>query len=388
VALALAGALTGTAGAAAAESARQRAGVHAAGAVAALALACAVLLHNHWLTLAIAMFLPALAWIEARADLPPLRHVALAVAAVVLVRLVLNWYVLEYAFATSPVVNGLIAAYALPAAAFAFAAVLFRRRADDLLVATLEAGAVTFAAFFVALEIRHGFNDGYLVGAFDFNEFAVHLLTISIQATMYLYLAHRTGRTVFDRAWRILGSVALVIAVGLLVFSPALMGGRVTVSALLAAYLVPAALAVTARRLGVGAAISRVLGIYALVSGFAWITLQIRYLFHPGRMDLLFGGVEDAELWAWSGAWLVYGVALMMLGIRTGDRLVRMAALGVVGVVCAKVFLIDMSDLTGLFRVMSFLGLGLALIGLGVVHRRFVLPTGASKDARDEMPTA
>ena len=156
----------------------------------------------------------------------------------------------------------------------------------------------------------------------------------------------------------------------------------------MAAYLVPAALAVTARRLGVGAAISRVLGIYALVSGFAWITLQIRHLFHPGRMALLFGGVDDAELWAWSGAWLVYGVALMMLGIRTGDRLVRMAALGVVGVVCAKVFLIDMSDLTGLWRVMSFLGLGLALIGLGVVHRRFVLPTGASAGTRDELPTA
>jgi uncharacterized membrane protein len=52
----------------------------------------------------------------------------------------------------------------------------------------------------------------------------------------------------------------------------------------------------------------------------------------------------------------------------------RLAALAVVGLVCAKVFLIDMSGLTGLWRVLSFLGLGLALIGLGVVHRRFVLP--------------
>jgi uncharacterized membrane protein len=40
-----------------------------------------------------------------------------------------------------------------------------------------------------------------------------------------------------------------------------------------------------------------------------------------------------------------------------------------------KVFLIDMADLTGLWRVVSFLGLGLALIGLGAAHRRFVLPT-------------
>jgi uncharacterized membrane protein len=38
------------------------------------------------------------------------------------------------------------------------------------------------------------------------------------------------------------------------------------------------------------------------------------------------------------------------------------------------VFAVDMSDLAGLWRVLSFLALGLALIGLGVVYRRFVLP--------------
>ncbi len=321
-----------------------------------------MLLHDHWLTLAVALFLPALAWIEARADLPPLRQVALSVVSVVLVRLVLNWYVLDYAFGATPVLNGLIAAYAAPAAAFAYAAWLFRRRADDLLVAALEAGAVTFATFFVALEIRHGLNDGDLVGNFDFTEITLHLLTLSVQATTYLYLAHRTGRPILDWAWRVLGFAALAVGCFVLVFSPLLTDAEVTIATLLAAYLVPAALAVLARRFVVNAAISRVLGIYALVGGFAWITLQIRYLFHPHQIGLLFRSVDDAELWAWSGAWLVYGIALMVLGIRANERLLRLAALAVVGLVCAKVFLIDMSDLTGLWRVLSFLGLGLALI--------------------------
>lgn len=374
VALALAAALTATTARAAAETARQRAGIHAAGAVAALALGCAMLLHDHWLTLAIALFLPALAWIEARADLPPLRHVALAVAAVILARLVLNWYVLDYAFGATPVANGLIAAYAAPAAAFAFAALLFRRRADDLLVATLEAGAATFAAFFIALEIRHGFHDGALVDPFDFNEIALHLLTISVQATMYLYLARRTGRPILHAAWRVLGAIALAGALLVVVFNPALTGSRAGVPGLLAAYLIPAALAVLAWRLVGSPDIRHGLGAYALVGGFVWITLQIRQLFHPGDMSVISGSIEDAELWAWSGAWLVYGIALMVLGIRANERLLRLAALGVVGLVCLKVFLVDMSDLTGLWRVLSFLGLGLALIGLGVVHRRFVLP--------------
>jgi uncharacterized membrane protein len=373
-ALALAIALTGIAARAASEAAPQRAGVHAAGAVGALALGCAMMLHEQWLTLAVALFLPALAWIEARADLPPLRKVALVVAGLVLVRLVLNWYVPGYIFGDTPVVNGLIAAYAAPSAAFAFAALLFRRRADDLLVATLEAGAVTFAAFFVALEIRHGFGRGNLAGSLGFNEIALHLLTLSVQATMYLYLARKTGRAMLRWARQIMGAAALVLAAGLLVFNPALTDEDVTVPTLLAAYLVPAALAVVALRMVRENAIRNVLGIYALVAGFIWITLQIRQMFHPDHMSVITGDIDDGELWAWSGAWLVYGIALMAQGIRAEQRVVRLAALGVIALVCAKVFLIDMSDLTGLWRVLSFLGLGLALIGLGVVHRRFVLP--------------
>ena len=118
---------------------RERAGIHAAGAVAALALGCAMLLRDHWLTLAVSLFLPALAWIAAQVDLPALRRVALAIAALVLVRLLLNWYVLDYGFGRWPVVNGLIVAYALPAVAFALAATMFRRQADDLTVGAYQA---------------------------------------------------------------------------------------------------------------------------------------------------------------------------------------------------------------------------------------------------------
>jgi uncharacterized membrane protein len=385
-ALALTAALTGTAAAAATEHAPQRAGVHAAGAVAALALGCAMLLHDQWLTLAIALYLPALAWIEARADLRPLRHVALAVAALVLVRLLLNWYVLDYAFGGTPLVNGLIAAYAAPAAAFALAAAMFRRRGDDLLVASLEAGAVAFFACFVALEVRDWFGEGQLEDPFGFPEIALHLLTMAVQASFYLRLAQRTGRPILHWAWRMMGGVALIVATLLLVFNPAFTGGPAGVVSLLAAYLIPAVLAVLARRRLAIPNLRRILGAYAVVAGFAWITLQIRQVFHPGDMSLIFAPIEDAELWAWSGVWLAYGIALMVLGIRTGDRLLRLIALGVVGLVCAKVFLVDMADLTGLWRVLSFLGLGLALIGLGAIHRRFVLPTQHSPDIAGAAP--
>ena len=40
----------------------------------------------------------------------------------------------------------------------------------------------------------------------------------------------------------------------------------------------------------------------------------------------------------------------------------------------AKVFLFDMSELTGLYRALSFLGLGLCLIGIGYLYQRYVFP--------------
>jgi uncharacterized membrane protein len=39
-------------------------------------------------------------------------------------------------------------------------------------------------------------------------------------------------------------------------------------------------------------------------------------------------------------------------------------------VVILKIFLIDLSDLDGLLRVASFMGLGLALVGISFLHQR------------------
>jgi uncharacterized membrane protein len=331
-----------------------------------------MLLHDYWLTLAVALFLPPLAWIEARADLPALRPVALAVATAVIVRLTLNWYVLDYPFGPLPLANGLVAGYAVPAASFAFASVLFRRRADDPLVATLEAGAVAFLALFIALEIRHWSGDGVLGRPLRFTEAALHVLTLSMQATAYLYLSERMQRVVLRRAWQVLGGIALVYAAGLLVLNPMVTGARAGVLTLGAAYLVPACLSVLARRMVGSAELRLALGAYAVVAGFAWITLQVREVFHPDGMGFPGSPIEAVELWGWSGAWLAYGMGLMVEAIRSGQRWLRLTALGVIGLVCVKVFAIDMSGLTGLWRVVSFLGLGLTLIGLGAVYRRFV----------------
>lgn len=348
---------------------RAIAGIYAAGAAAAIALGCAMLLHDQWLTLAIALLLPALAWIEAQADLPPLRQVALAIAAVVLIRLAVNWYVLDYVYGTMRLAGGLLVAYALPAISFAAAGVMFRRRADDPLVATLEAGACSLASAFVALEIRQGFGGEDIAGSLSFSEAALHLLTMAVQATAYLVIAERTNRAILRLVWRMLGGVTLALGVTLVLANPGLTNASAGPAALLIAYLVPSCLAAFAQSHLPPSPLRDVLGAYALVAGFVWVTLQVRQIFHPGALGLFDNAIDDAELWAWSGAWLVFGLGLMAFGVWASRRRLRLAALGVIGLVCVKVFLIDMSDLAGILRVLSFLGLGLGLIGLSLISR-------------------
>ncbi len=393
-ALALAAGSTGLAGLAARQGAVkgavQRAGAHAAGAMAALALGAAMVLSDQWLTMAVALFLPPLAWVEGRSGLDPLRRVALAVAGVVLVRLLLNWNVVEYPIGVTPMLNGLLPAYGVPAACFALAAALFRRRRDDALVGVLEAGALAFLTVLVLLEIRHAMTGGNWAGseAWGFGEAGLQLSALAVLASLVRWLERRLGgRKVLGWGWRLLFLGVAGFGTGLVLDNPAFddwgeLRPTPVFNELALAYAVPAGLAGLAVRGLVPRMLGRVLALYALAAGFAWVTLEVRHRFHPDAMPLWRGDVEASELYAYSIAWLGFGAALLALGIRQGVAALRLAALGVIGLTILKAFFIDMAELEGLWRVLSFLGLGLALIALGAVYRRFVVKPGSEGNRR------
>ena len=103
-----------------------------------------------------------------------------------------------------------------------------------------------------------------------------------------------------------------------------------------------------------------------LVLIFVEMTLEVRRAFHgsilvSGIVDGEFreaGETSNAEWYAYSVAWLVYAGVLLALGIRRVSTALRYASLALVMLTTAKLFVFDMSELTGLFRVASFLGLG------------------------------
>jgi uncharacterized membrane protein len=108
----------------------------------------------------------------------------------------------------------------------------------------------------------------------------------------------------------------------------------------------------------------------ALVTGFFWITLTVRQMAQGAVLNS--GAVTDAEQYGYSAAWTLYGLFLLGLGTWRRSQMLRYASAGVILLTVSKVFLIDASDLTGLYRVASFLGLGLSLIGIGYLYQRLL----------------
>jgi uncharacterized membrane protein len=101
-----------------------------------------------------------------------------------------------------------------------------------------------------------------------------------------------------------------------------------------------------------------VFGIMAMVrQGF-----QGTILSHPG--------ISAAESYGYSLAGLLLSILLLLGGIRLPDKALRLAALILLTATTLKVFLVDASALAGVLRILSFLGLGIALIGIGRLYSK------------------
>ncbi len=363
-------------------------GVYAAATVSALGLGCGMLLEQAWLTVALAAQLPALAWIQARLGIETLRPVAVLVAVVVLVRLVLNPYVLDYPLGAPGLFNWILYGYGLPALMFFEAARRFRMTRDDRLVHLLDGGAVLFGVLLVSLEIRHLVVGGIDGGSYGLLEVSLQSLAWCAIGIVQLERYRALGHVVALYAARVLIGLAAVQVVVLQGFfdNPLVTGspvaGPLFANVLFLAYAVPAAAAfwvAQARYSRLAPKLNLSIGLNAagLAFAFVYLTLTVRHLYQGPILTL--PGMSDAELYTYSVLILGFAVALLGLGYFMSNSSLRYASLVLIMASVAKVFLIDMADLVGLYRVLSFLGLGLALVGVGLFYRRFVFPNTPSE---------
>lgn len=100
-----------------------------------------------------------------------------------------------------------------------------------------------------------------------------------------------------------------------------------------------------------------------------YVGLAIRHVWRGPSIVL--PGMSDGELYSYTVAMMIVSSTLLFLALYRQSGLLRRIALAALGISAAKVFLIDAAGLAGLFRVVSFLALGLALAGLAWLDRRF-----------------
>ncbi|MEA1653000.1 DUF2339 domain-containing protein [Nitrospirillum sp. BR 11164] len=347
-------------------------------------LALAALLRASWLTAALSLLVPAAALIESRTTAPPLadalRRGAVAMAVVVVARLTLNPWLLDYPLNGTSPLNWLLWGYGAPALACAAGAWLLGRRRDDRPRQGLAAAALVLGLLFACLEIQV-----MQTGRLASDPFA--LLPTSLRSVLFLAVALvLTGRRsalagpVAPWGARILVRVAaaqvVLVQLGMLnpLWAVEPVGPWPVFNLLLLVYALPALLfGLAAWRREAGLA-RRALIILVLVLAFTWVSLEVRQAFHGSTLTLWAHGGErtDAEWYSYSAAWLAFALALLALGVRTRRADLRYASLAVLLVTVLKVFLSDMADLTGLLRILSFLGLGLCLMGIGYVYQRVV----------------
>jgi len=107
---------------------------------------------------------------------------------------------------------------------------------------------------------------------------------------------------------------------------------------------------------------------------FVLLNLEIADFFAKGRapsFHVLSSSLSEGL--AYTLAWALFAIALLVAGLVAKGRTARIAALVLLVVTILKCFLFDLAQLGGLYRVASFVGLAACLAAVALLLQRFVL---------------
>jgi uncharacterized membrane protein len=362
--------------------------LHAAGTVAALALALTFALERGWLTVALALMVPGIAWVAERRPLPMLRWLAAAIVVLVLIRIGWEPRIVGRDVGTTPIFNWLLYGYGVPAVSFWLGGHLLRRRADDQPSRMVEAAAILFTVLLAFVEIRHYVNGG------EIYRYRTGLAEVALQVCVGLAIAiglehvrGRTGSIVHNAGAVVVAALTLfAIVAGLwMIANPMFTGepvGGTFFNLVLLGYGLPALLAIVLALTTRGrrpAAYRTVAASAAVLLMLSYLTLEVRTLYHGPLLAR--GQTTDAEQYTYSVVWLGYGVALLLFGIWLRSQPARLASAAITLLTVGKAFLVDMADLTGVYRALSFIGLGLVLVSIGWLYQRLLFPARPNTQA-------
>ncbi len=358
---------------------------YAIAATSLINIGIAIEIDSHWLMLAISLETLAIAWLTKLIPITILRSLT-GVLAIVFTIMIMpqafpviaeTFSIKLYPYFQIPIVKWPLRLLGIPTLAFAWTSQLLLSEKDDRLVRALEAGAAILLAILINVIVMHFFSE--LVHA----EFA----TRGFNNSLWLILAftYLLGHRYFKRealAWCSIGLIIFVIVriiwFDLLFANPLWyrvnVGSQPIINALWLVYALPAIILLFIRNLLKSHDLKKLTNACLWLSPlllFTFINYTIRQIFQGPYLNL--PQTTDAEMYTYSVVWVTLGLILLVIGIIKKYIVLRYISLALMALAAFKVFLLDSAELTGLFRVISFLGLGFSLLTLGYLYQKYVL---------------
>jgi len=340
------------------------------GAHIAYSLAVTMYFREASLSVALSAQLLSLSWLMKRHRLPWLGNLIKVLLAVVVIRLTFNPWLLGY----PPDVHWSLWTYGGATLFCALAAM--QSRSNPTMQKWLQAATLHLLVLTLGAEVRYWLYDGVIFAhRYSLTEAAINT---SLWAGMALtYYRRSTVSENLEALYRLCSRILLVLSLGSYViavlihnpwWSDEAIGTTPVYNLLLLAYGLPVVMALLIARYHERSLRRPALGIAGL-GALLFVTLEIRHLWQDGKVSLGYL-TSDGELYTYSIAWLLMAIAAILAGTSWRVRDLYKAGIALLAVVIAKIFIVDMSDLAGLLRVASFMGLGLSLLGLAWLHRR------------------
>lgn len=288
----------------------------------------------------------------------------------------------------APIFNILLLGYGVPALGMIFASYIATRYRNDIWAQILQAASIILSVITVALIALHVIDPEFIFASYkDALAASATMVMVGGAFSLGLTRVKSSGKAPVLR-WMSEGLGILGMAFGALslclVLNPLLpivenefaaseinLGGGILINLIGYAYALPFLLfgliiwqgKETKSKLYQWVALG-----FTAILAFLWINLTIRQSYHPATFYL--EPISQSENYTYSLVWLIIGIAVLYAGIQLRSQMMRKISAIIIVAVVLKAFLIDMSNLEGILRALSFIGLGVVLMGIGFVYQR------------------
>ncbi|WP_372761242.1 DUF2339 domain-containing protein [Pseudoalteromonas sp.] len=341
-----------------------------------ITLAITMLLSDSGLTLALATQVLLISLLLKRHSIAMPHWPIKALVAALLLRLTFAPWTLSYDALTIFSLHWSIVVYPLCTALFYVTARCFNTSTMQF---WLEGAALHCLALFITTETSY-----QLVGHYpQFDSLSFYeqiLLTCNWLglACVYCYRARFAGSLakLYYRAGLVLAGAAGVLALKTLLddnplFSNINVGDTALFNWLLLLWLVPAGLTVWLAKLIATTAPKLIMPLGVIAGSLTLLAINsLLRQYWQGPYINLAQATSHAELYSYSVMWLLLGAVTVIYGHLKQQLLLQKIGLALLAAVIIKVFLIDMAHLTGLLKALSFIGLGLSLVGLSWLFQK------------------